>query len=230
MPLPDFTSATIFPPFPSLPLTTSSPSSSARDDVDDYYLLGQITENMTLTKPTLILTDRSSTSFALVYDSRSAAEEGPETPFFAQLGFKKGSTLVIPNAKRTPPKEDSGGGGGGGGGQGFVAVQREQEASVRVIPAGLDKVVRVGAWLREREKRDNGEGEGGGGGGEGGCCENCRETPKRGGGREAGLMMRKCTGCGEVAYCSKDCQVKGWNEGGHKADCKIIKAIRAIWP
>ncbi|SPQ20981.1 ccb2df69-2be0-4a46-9755-d8910d770051 [Thermothielavioides terrestris] len=27
-----------------------------------------------------------------------------------------------------------------------------------------------------------------------------------------------------------ECQVKGWSEGGHKADCKIIKGIRAIWP
>ncbi|KAK4240992.1 hypothetical protein C8A03DRAFT_41507 [Achaetomium macrosporum] len=194
MPLPDFTSPSIFPSFTSLPLTT------ATSPPDEYYLIGQITENMTLTKPTLILIDRTSASFALVYESRSeAAAEGPDTRFFAQLGFKRGSTLVIPNAKRTPPKEQQ------NGGQGFVAVQREQEASVRVIPGGLERVVRVGAWLRERE--ESGREESGG---------------------EGGLVM-KCTGCGEVGYCSKECQVKGWNEGGHKADCKIIKAIRAIW-
>jgi hypothetical protein len=28
----------------------------------------------------------------------------------------------------------------------------------------------------------------------------------------------------------QECQLKGWKEGGHKGDCKIIKAIRAIWP
>jgi hypothetical protein len=209
MPLPDFTSPTIFPPFTLLPLTTSSSpplSSSASSSEEEYYLLGQITENMTLTKPTLILTDRSSTSFALVYDSRSSAEEGgPDSPFFARLGFKRGSTLVIPHAKRTPPKEDS-----GGRGQGFVAVQREQEAIVRVIPGGLETVVRVGAWLRGREsRRDNGIGEE-----MMCCCESCGETPKRGDGGGAGLMMKKCTGCGEVAYCSKVSS----SISSHKAD------------
>jgi hypothetical protein len=33
-----------------------------------------------------------------------------------------------------------------------------------------------------------------------------------------------------LGWMIQECQVKGWNEMGHKADCKVIKAIRAIWP
>ena len=27
----------------------------------------------------------------------------------------------------------------------------------------------------------------------------------------------------------QECQIQGWNERGHKADCKVYKAINAIW-
>ncbi|KAH6840730.1 hypothetical protein B0I37DRAFT_418736 [Chaetomium sp. MPI-CAGE-AT-0009] len=133
MPLPDFTSPTTFPPFTSLPLTTT-PSS---ENQEEHYLLAQIHQNMTLTKPTLICTDHTNTSFAVVFGSRPAS--GPDTLDLSRLGYRRGATLVLPGARRTPPKE-------GDGSQGF------------------------------------------------------------------------------------ECQTKGWNEGGHKADCKVIKAIRAIWP
>ncbi|KAK3903824.1 hypothetical protein C8A05DRAFT_32401, partial [Staphylotrichum tortipilum] len=53
MPLPDFTSPTTFPPFLSLPVTTTTVPSPQKEE--EYYLLAQITQNMTLTKPTLIL-------------------------------------------------------------------------------------------------------------------------------------------------------------------------------
>ncbi|VDB90879.1 unnamed protein product [Peniophora sp. CBMAI 1063] len=32
--------------------------------------------------------------------------------------------------------------------------------------------------------------------------------------------LRPCKGCGEVAYCSRKCQVQHWQEGGHKLICK----------
>jgi hypothetical protein len=199
MPLPDFTSPHTFPPFTALPLTTDDPPKE-----EEYYLLAQISQNMTLTKPTLILSDTTNTTFALVFDSRPGS--GPETLDFAKLGYKKGATLVVPRARRTPPKDAEGENGGGGQKQGFVAVGREREGDVGVIPGGLGKVVEVGGWLRGRDtERGQGEGNGKGKGKtegktEGkGRCESCGSLIKKDGGER----LMKCTGCGEVGYCSK---------------------------
>lgn len=209
MPLPDFTSPTTFPPFTALPLTTTTTTPSQdppapHDKEEPYYLLAQITDNMTLTKPTLILSDATSTPFALTFASRPGA--GPDTLDFAKLGYKKGATLVVPRAKRTPPKQQQqqqqqqGDGTqdqeGGGGGKGFVAVERAEEGGVRVIAGALGKVLEVGGRLRERDREREQQGEGGGGKQRG--CETCGKGEGEG---KGGLM--KCTGCGEVAYCSK---------------------------
>ncbi|AEO63529.1 uncharacterized protein THITE_27976, partial [Thermothielavioides terrestris NRRL 8126] len=116
MPVPDFTSPTIFPPFNALPFTTTTPSSPSPSpsqpknhqpppgptheaQAQDYYLLAQITHNMTLTKPTLILADRAGTSFALVYTSRPGA--GPDAPDLAARGMRRGATVVLRGARRT---------------------------------------------------------------------------------------------------------------------------------
>ncbi|KAL2118514.1 hypothetical protein VTJ04DRAFT_8174 [Mycothermus thermophilus] len=202
MPLPDFTSPQTFPPFSALPFASSSAQEQPLNQ--PYYLLAQITQNMTLTKPTLILTDSTSASFALVFDSRPGA--GPETLDLKGMGLKPGSTLVLEGAKKGLPPSAS----PEDGKQGHVVVSREEEGRVKAIPAGREKVVKVGEWLRKRD----GEGKKRG-------CESC--------GREEEQGLKRCTGCGEVEYCSKECQVKGWNDG-HKADCKVIKALRAIWP
>jgi hypothetical protein len=188
MPLPDFTSPTTFPPFSALPLTTTTtkdvttpqddtPQDTPLDTPRDtpYYLLATITENMTLTKPTLILSDTTAAPFALIYASRPAT--GPDALDLRALGLKKGATVVLPDARRTPGKEE--------GKQGFVAVEREREGAVRVVPGDLERVRRVGGWLHSRE---------GGKGGRG--CDGCGEE-------EGGKGLMKCTGCGEVAYCCK---------------------------
>ncbi|KAK4033956.1 hypothetical protein C8A01DRAFT_49535 [Parachaetomium inaequale] len=208
MPIPNLTPTT-FPPFTALPLTTTPPSLETPQE-NEYYLLAQITENMTLTKPTLILSDLTGTSFALVFASRPGS--GPDTLDFKKLGYKKGATLVLPNVKRTPPKE-------GDQSRGFVSISREEEGGVRVVPGGLEGVGRVLGLLGGRDLKRGGEGGKGG-------CESCGNRTRNEGGGE----LMKCTGCGEVEYCCKECQVKGWDEGGHKGDCKLIKAIRAIWP
>ncbi|KAH6627087.1 hypothetical protein B0J18DRAFT_159472 [Chaetomium sp. MPI-SDFR-AT-0129] len=246
MPLPDFTSPTLFPSFLSLPIDTEPPPESS----SETFLLAQILENMTLTKPTLICTDVPPSSpttnntttttnrFAIVFPSRPGS--GPDTLDFRRLGYKKGSTLVIRGARRRVrgggagasastavseeelPDSNSQPGGGSGSGRevGFVAVERADEGLVSVVPTGVGKVRELGVWLRERDEKRLQQG----GGGEGVVfgCETC--------GRMEGTLLKKCTGCGEVAYCGKECQLRGWDEGGHKGDCKAIKAIRAIWP
>ncbi|KAI1203900.1 hypothetical protein F5X97DRAFT_317919 [Nemania serpens] len=39
--------------------------------------------------------------------------------------------------------------------------------------------------------------------------------------------VRACTGCRTVAYCSPACQRLDWTTGGHKAECKVFKRVRA---
>ncbi|KZV71168.1 hypothetical protein PENSPDRAFT_416280 [Peniophora sp. CONT] len=33
-----------------------------------------------------------------------------------------------------------------------------------------------------------------------------------------------CKGCGEVRYCSRECQRRDWKEGGHRAKCRRLKS------
>ncbi|KAI1757094.1 SET domain-containing protein [Xylaria castorea] len=40
-------------------------------------------------------------------------------------------------------------------------------------------------------------------------------------------IVRACTGCRTVAYCSPACQRLDWTIGGHKAECKVFKRVRA---
>ncbi|KAI3326313.1 hypothetical protein HD806DRAFT_443117 [Xylariaceae sp. AK1471] len=80
------------PTFYELP-AVSSPNDSSTDSSDkNWYLLAQIKENMTITKPTLIVTDRTGVDFALLFEDNINLKE---------LGFRKGYTLAVPNARRT---------------------------------------------------------------------------------------------------------------------------------
>lgn len=40
------------------------------------------------------------------------------------------------------------------------------------------------------------------------------------------LLLKKCSGCNESMYCSKECQRVDWNEGGHKLKCVNNKRQR----
>ncbi|KAI3323581.1 SET domain-containing protein [Xylariaceae sp. AK1471] len=40
-------------------------------------------------------------------------------------------------------------------------------------------------------------------------------------------IVRACTGCRTVAYCSPACQRLDWTTGGHKAECKVFQRVRA---
>ncbi|KAK3377921.1 hypothetical protein B0H63DRAFT_230259 [Podospora didyma] len=202
MPLPDFTNTATFPSFISIPELIASPplvedGKDAAAEEDDWFLLGQVRDFMTITMPTIILLDRDNSPFALIFEGY-----GAEGLPFSKFGLKKGTTAVIPRARRTPQQ----------GKRGFVSVEKGKLADIKVIPGELKRVLGVTEVLKLRKSGEGGSWEMG--------CETCGE--KKGG-------MKKCTGCEEVKYCSKECQAKGWNDAGHKVDCKIIKAIREIW-
>jgi hypothetical protein len=89
---------------------------------------------MTITRPTLVLTDRSGDSFAMMFDGQID---------LASRGLRKGNTAVVPWARRKPPKKE--------GGNGFIAVDPEMFDSIKALPGGLDRVFEVGVRMRERE-------------------------------------------------------------------------------
>jgi hypothetical protein len=37
-------------------------------------------------------------------------------------------------------------------------------------------------------------------------------------------QLRKCSRCKAVSYCSRECQLKHWKEGGHKKACPQLAA------
>lgn len=135
MPLPDFTDPATFPTFTTCPDPSSS---SPSQDAPQHFLLGQIGENMTITRPTLILADRAGDSFALMFDGQID---------LAARGLKKGNTAVVPWARRKPPKKE--------GGNGFIAVDPEMFDSIKTLPGGLERVFGVGNRMKEGEGKED---------------------------------------------------------------------------
>lgn len=180
MTLPNLTNTTLFPSFTTCP-STLDPETALPPT--DWFLLAQVKDDMTITKPTLVLSDRDGAPFALVFDGLERDDLN-----FKAMGLKKGCTAVVRRARRTPPKEE--------GKRGFVSVEKGSVGSVRAIPGPLERVFVVAERLRVAEAEvEKGTGGGNGGGGKGtGRCETC-------GGGEGQLM--RCTGCGGMQYCSK---------------------------
>jgi len=48
------------------------------------------------------------------------------------------------------------------------------------------------------------------------CCKNAQET-----------KLKKCSGCLEVRYCSKECQTTAWYKG-HKVSCKDFSGLKKM--
>ncbi|VUC24359.1 unnamed protein product [Clonostachys rosea] len=54
-------------------------------------------------------------------------------------------------------------------------------------------------------------------------CHGCDKEVEKG-----SSVLSKCARCGMFWYCSKDCQVTGWKNKGHKDDCKVL-GIKVIY-
>jgi MYND finger len=52
-------------------------------------------------------------------------------------------------------------------------------------------------------------------------CRNCNKRKQ-----EVG-PIRKCTGCGLVGYCGKECQREHW-DAVHKEECKILRGVAGL--
>ena len=133
-PLPDFTDIALFPTFLTIPeQDPAAPPSVAAlpPGKGPWYLMAQIKDNMTINKPTLVLTDRGANPFALVWEGL-----GRDDLDLKGLGFKKGCTAVIPYAWRTKPADE--------GKRGFVRVDKSDAQTVRAVPGALDRVLALG--------------------------------------------------------------------------------------
>lgn len=211
----DFTNTTLFPTFltipeqdqDAVPLTASSPSG------ERWYLLAQVKDNMTITKPTLILADRDASPFALVFEGL-----GHDELDLKGLGFKKGSTAVIPNAKRTKPADESK--------RGFVRVEKGGAGGARAVPCSLARVLELGGKVKGPKcETCGGEGENG--------LKSCTGCERAGYCSKVSALVTHAVytfpGLLLTRKNLQECQVEGWIEGGHKHECKILKTLNDIF-
>ncbi|CAI6092497.1 unnamed protein product [Clonostachys chloroleuca] len=54
-------------------------------------------------------------------------------------------------------------------------------------------------------------------------CHGCNKQVEK-----SSPVLSKCARCGMFWYCSKDCQMTGWKNKGHKDDCKLL-GIKVIY-
>ncbi|KAJ0349266.1 hypothetical protein COL154_011726 [Colletotrichum chrysophilum] len=69
MPIPDLTNTTTFPAFDGLPIEEdgAAPGMDAREE---WFLVAQVKQNMTITKPTVVVADRAGDEFAITFEDR----------------------------------------------------------------------------------------------------------------------------------------------------------------
>ncbi|KAJ0296646.1 hypothetical protein COL516b_011505 [Colletotrichum fioriniae] len=106
---------------------------SSHDAREEWFLIAQVKQNMTITKPTLVVVDRQQTEFAVTFEDRG----------IDLRPVKGGWTIVVPRGVRTAPK---------GGKRGFVRVPEGKGTGVKYIPGGLEQIGELGA--RECQKED----------------------------------------------------------------------------
>ncbi|KXH41602.1 hypothetical protein CSAL01_07855 [Colletotrichum salicis] len=70
------------------------PIPSAHDAREEWFLIAQVKQNMTITKPTLVVVDRQQTEFAVTFEDRG----------IDLRPVKGGWTIVVPRGVRTAPK------------------------------------------------------------------------------------------------------------------------------
>lgn len=241
--IPDLTDRGYFPPFLELPEDDGRPApTTTPGSGSEAILLAQVKDNMTITKPTLVLTDREGTGFALVFDGleRDGLDLG-------KMGLKKGATAIIRNARRTVPVDNNGGDSltAKAARRPFMRVAPGQAHTVLAVPTGVEQTVAIAGKLRAQQHMAETEGH-----------ERCGACNAAGSVNTATTgttpqtapdkKLLKCTGCGQAWYCDRvgplrvhflifylpltgqACQTKGWSDG-HKGECKALKALTAIW-
>ncbi|KAL5604718.1 hypothetical protein BROUX41_001931 [Berkeleyomyces rouxiae] len=119
----------------------------------------------------------------------------------ARPGFKKGAAVALCGlAREEPAKAEAG--AESSGKAGFVRVQPGEEA--RVVGLGRAPLDRF--WAAAAAAAAG--------------CAGCGKDDET-------QAMKRCTNCGWVKYCKKECQIEGWNNKGHKGDCRAFGMLQA---
>ncbi|KAK8071257.1 glycosyl hydrolase family 76 [Apiospora hydei] len=127
--MPDFTDPAVFPSFYELPSDAEIASAPPEGvEATAWWMLAQVKVNMTLTKPTLIVTDRRGLDFAVTFEDSSMDLKG----------YKKGYTMVVPRAQRTDREE---------GKKAVMRIEARDCKSVQVIPAKMEHLMELGQVL-----------------------------------------------------------------------------------
>lgn len=155
------------------PAPPPPPSYSPTSETTTHFLLAQVKQNMTITKPTLIATDATGADFAITFEDRG----------IDLRPVKAGWTVVIPGATRTAPSAD-------GVKRGFVRVPEGRGTGVHYVPATLARVMEVGRRLNEAAEEDEEEK---------GCMTCGREGGETGGGLLKCTGCGRVTYCGKVS-------------------------------
>ena len=56
-------------------------------------------------------------------------------------------------------------------------------------------------------------------------CFSCGKTARAAG---CDQNLRACSKCQKAKYCSRECQLADWNEGGHKGLCKQMSVLHNL--
>ncbi|KAI8623900.1 heterokaryon incompatibility protein-domain-containing protein [Xylariaceae sp. FL1651] len=87
---------------------------------------------------------------------------------------------------------------------GETGIRHEDPQLIKIFPLSLAKLLVLNDQVQRFSTQINGMR----------ICHGC--------GKKAASLQR-CGKCSSFWYCNKGCQVVGWNEKGHKADCKPLR-------
>ncbi|RGP68880.1 mynd finger and set [Fusarium sporotrichioides] len=85
-----------------------------------------------------------------------------------------------------------------------VGIRHEDPGRLRILPTSLENLLLLSDKVQSYSVLHN----------QTRTCHGCK--------KESDSLM-KCSKCGFFWYCNQDCQTRGWNENGHKADCRLLQ-------
>ncbi|KAH7205909.1 hypothetical protein DER44DRAFT_317826 [Fusarium oxysporum] len=84
-----------------------------------------------------------------------------------------------------------------------IGIRHEDLQYLKIFPISLDNMMQLIDRVETHATLTDGMR----------TCHACSKSAK----------LMKCAKCGFFWYCSQNCQLRGWNEKGHKADCKMLR-------
>ncbi|KAI1144792.1 heterokaryon incompatibility protein-domain-containing protein [Nemania diffusa] len=85
-----------------------------------------------------------------------------------------------------------------------VGIRHEDPRMIQIFPLSLHKLLALSDQFQQFSSKPDG-------------IRMCHACGKK------GTTLQRCGKCLSFWYCDKACQVAGWNEKGHKVDCKLFK-------